>query len=577
MTRTQLTLRLSALALFAVVGFVSTPAYAGHWAVSFQCSGKTVDRPIESSASTGYYGGAPVTTVWPMQFSPANNLVSFGRLLRHVWTSQKSGTVTPILTWVQDSFSDTSSPPSTAIIQETTYAEAWSYIGDLSGPLTVDDGLGDPSFRQITGSPLGSPYVEKSVSASGTRIVSHDTGGQSVITFDPVTLASNSGFINDNGDFPDVVMLKVSVLYPVTAASTAGTVDPKNPAWFSGTACTAVGIADLNLLYGGQVSGAGIPSGDYITSATLKIGGSIVKSYPEDYIGKLPPSGLTAIPNLAVMWDSTHFADGSPVAVEVEVYDAKGKNYKADLTAPAYNKLLSLGNQSQFGSNAVNSVSEAGKAAYGVNYNVDSSLNDTVATIFGKLPKYTAFYIDSHGGVGNLTDCVGDGNDADHVFGGIEVSNALKAKSPVSPPTFPPYNFAMFDACIVMGNKYDNPSSDDDAAMSAGFGLAQGTDRAALGFDWYTYSWASNSDWTKRLWTYLAQGVPLRQAASLSNAEGQIKGKPSPLFGVPFGFYSNLNPVIQGDSNMKLHGVYGGLVTSDGVGGLDIPWYRPLQ
>ena len=105
---------------------------------------------------------------------------------------------------------------------------------------------------------------------------------------------------------------------------------------------------------------------------------------------------------------------------------------------------------------------------------------------------------------------------------------------------------------------------------TSAFDLAQGVDRAALGWDWYIYSWASNSDWTGRLWNNLAQGIPLREAATLDSEVGTEAGA------VSIGFYTNVNPVIQGDSSMKLHGVYGGIVTSDGVGGLDIPWYRQL-
>ncbi len=123
-----------------------------------------------------------------------------------------------------------------------------------------------------------------------------------------------------------------------------------------------------------------------------------------------------------------------------------------------------------------------------------------------------------------------------------------------------------------MGDKYNNPDQPDSNAMSSAFSIS-GNDRAAIGFDWYTYSWASNADWTKRLWDNLAQGVPLRQAASLSSVGGTEKGE------VRFGFFTSLNPVIQGDSNMTLHGVYGGTVTwqlmTDGFKA-DIPWYRPL-
>ncbi len=69
------------------------------------------------------------------------------------------------------------------------------------------------------------------------------------------------------------------------------------PAWFSGTAC-------LGLLYG---STSVVPNGDYIISATISVGGTVVKRYPEDYLGILPPSGQASVPNLAAVWDSNLF------------------------------------------------------------------------------------------------------------------------------------------------------------------------------------------------------------------------------------------------------------------------------
>jgi len=549
--------------------------HADHWVCSNYCKGQIVVLQavdpskdatlVASCAKAGIYiyVKQPITYLWD---TDSVELFTFGGIT-HCWNYADSGTATPIMTWTPDGGPGTKStepPPLSVTVRETALVGAssgWAGSGDCS----VSDGLGDPvittKYSPSGQCPETGPIV--SMLSHGTRIITKETHGSTVVMFDPVSLSAVSGWSNGS-----VVKFSSNLVSAVTATSTAGTLNPAAPAWFSGTACTATGTADLALYYGDTTL---IPSGDYITRATLKINGYPVKVYPDDYIGVSPPSSQTSVPNLAVRFDSTHFADGSPITVEVEVYDVLGKSYKAHLTAPAYNKLLALGNQT-LGDEAQNSVLAVEAVADTINYNVTHSLHDNVSTILGELPIYTAFYMDTHGNVNILSDCFYSPDDpttqTGHYIHGSDVSNALSAKA----QTYPSYNFAMFDACLVMGNKQDHPDQLDDASMAYGFDLSAGVDRAALGFDWETNSSSGNTQWTKRLWSYLAQGVPLRQAASLSSMDGSELGPG--FLGI---FDTSINPVIQGDSNMTLSGVYGyntWVATPNAIP--DMTWYIPL-
>jgi len=509
-----------------------------------------------------------------------------------VWTSDEAGTVTPVLTWTPDSTTDTAPPPLSVTVLESSYTYAASdQYGDtgfrwLHTPLAASDGLGDPCVHvEVDASP---DRPGGRAWSQGARLVSADTGGQAVVTLPAVSLSASGGGATDShytGEpMPPVeVNLSVQVFDPVSVWSTADVNNPvtavmrdasgSDAQWVSGTACVVWAAADPSYLNGREFVAPGetlAPPPVYVRSATLRINDQIVRSYPEDY----RPSSTDTGVELEVMFDSTHFPNDTPIKIEVECHDSLGRSYKTHRTFRTYNKALVLGNQT-FGDDAQNSVLAVESAASGVNYDVTHSFQDNVATILGELPRYTAFYIDSHGGVGNLTDCFGDGINEDDVFGQVQVSSALKAKS----PTYPPYNFAMFDACIVMGDKFDNPDTSDDAGMSSAFDLAAGTDRAALGWDWFTDSSTQNEEWTKMLWSLLATGVPLRDAATPTSSEILEMGPALSIGGLQIG-HTSINPVIQGDSNMTLHGVYGGTTyTSSPYFPLPIPvstWFKPI-
>jgi len=292
-----------------------------------------------------------------------------------VWDSTENGTVTPVLTWTPDSATDTEPMPLSVTVQESGQAIAFQDYtfgqNEPGNPLAASDGLGDPAVAVNDG------RQPNYVVSEGARMLTADTGGKATVTLPPVALSASGGaggWSSDNaGEYisPTWVSLSVLVSDPIDASSTAGTVDPHHPQWFSGTACTVQASANpAYFTYNGQTrynkSVTAPPA--YLRSATVRINGQIVRSYPEDYRASSTDTGAS----LNVMFDSTHFSNGTPIKIEVECHDSLGRSYTTHLTAPAYNQALVLGNQT-FGDDAQNSVLAVESAASGVNYDVTHS------------------------------------------------------------------------------------------------------------------------------------------------------------------------------------------------------------
>ncbi len=228
-----------------------------------------------------------------------------------VWDSTENGTVTPVLTWTPDAATDTEPVPLSVTIQESAQAIAFEDYtfgqNEPGNPLVASDGLGDPPAAVNDG------RQPNYVVSEGARMLTADTGGKATVTLPPVALSASGGaggWSSDNaGEYisPTWVSLSVLIVNPIDASSTAGTVDPHHPQWFSGTACTVQASANpAYFTYNGQTrynkSVTAPPV--YLRSATVRINGQIVRSYPEDYKVSSTDTGA----RLDVMFDSTHFS-----------------------------------------------------------------------------------------------------------------------------------------------------------------------------------------------------------------------------------------------------------------------------
>jgi len=455
----------------------------------------------------------------------------------------------------------------------TRMYDPYNYTASLS---LSGDGLGDPTLGNGVASYVN--YVGASVSCIGSKVFTIDNS-QRLFSVS-LKLPSVSMIAHGIGVYTQYYAA-VRVVYPVQATSTAGTTDPESPTWFSGTACTATGTADLETMYGinpllnpNSITDT-TPPGDYITSATLSVGGTVVKRYPEDYVSIVQMTHVTSVPNMAAMFDSSHFPDGTPITVEVEVHDALGKSYKARLSAPAYNKALVLANNTVdnvFNTSTIDTWQHVTSVAGMMNHSVTSSEFYHQSDILAAIPKNTAFYIATHGASDQFGDCYAtpDSDSDTAITPGDLIPTIQLKKAYIN--SAPPYNFVQLDSCEAGTNALANPFlygvNGEQSPLVA-------TDRAFLGFLDPVQISGHNGDWTERVWNYLSQGSTLANAVKISSLNGDPLG--GSLFDQPLGLFSHvITPVIHGDGAMTLHGVYGGVVTNDGLGGVDSPWYRPL-
>lgn len=342
--------------------------------------------------------------------------------------------------------------------------------------------------------------------------------------------------------------------------------DATKPRYFSGTGCEAVATA--------------VPLSGYITHARLCIvdngGDTVVKEYSDT--GNIHnTTGVT----LAALFDSTHFTNSSIIVIKLKVWDSNGGYYDGKLSALSYNVSLVLGNNT-FGDSATQSTSDVSTATKAANYSTFCSLQLHSNIILQILPVFTALYIDSHGSVGQIDDCFatgvsaktdangnpipGTGDTDDSIMGSVQVRLSTAKKNIFEPPN----NFIFLDACNTIGNKLDNPGTLNDTALAGAFGIAlpgSNSDRALLGFNWYTNLTDDNANWTKRVWDWLAIGTPLYVAVTMSTADGGVTGPGSKPGGYFYYGTKIVSPVIQGDNAFTLHNVYGGPFAA---------WFRPL-
>jgi hypothetical protein len=324
------------------------------------------------------------------------------------------------------------------------------------------------------------------------------------------------------------------------------------------------------LSYSSPPGNAAYPAGGvYVKQAGLYIGGTLVKSYYDTSVFGPYPVGTTlgtdqgSVP-LSVVFDSTHFADGSAIAGQMTVTDSGGFTYTIPLQANAYNKgyvgyePTTISGQSNAG------VAAATMIACQIADN-NSNITDNRDIVLSAVTFNTDFFTCNHGnetpnannhiyfeppaGVGNLNGIIFGNQSVDpsstQASPRDDVAEAVAKKN----VTIPPYNFIYMDLC----NGALNPE------FSNGFGILMGsTDRAFLGWSGVVADNNANLQWTGRLYVALASGSTLK--ASIAAADTT-----DPTSGVPIDVNTHspcLRPVT-GDLNMTLHGtVYQGTTGS---------------
>ncbi|HEY3414446.1 MAG TPA: hypothetical protein VGM51_15515 [Armatimonadota bacterium] len=333
------------------------------------------------------------------------------------------------------------------------------------------------------------------------------------------------------------------------------------PPYFSGTNCRVRGSATRPYFTVG-----GGPKN--LTHAWLLVNNEVVNEWPNPNPpptppGQFPPSrDPQPSVDLSATFDSTHFADGSDITVTYRVVDDHQTEHEISTTATAKNRALLLGNSSDENlAEVVPGILESlGGSASQMNHSVMPSMTDGKTAILGRLPVYTAFFIDTHGSETLFADCTMNltiyGPSYYVSYPEIQVSVASKTADQ------PQYNFVQIQACESAGVTTGGVRTD----IANAFGIAYGdVDRAFLGWHHEMAIELGNPEWVKRLWGYLAKGEPALLAVMHSDLEGwpqgeYVRGDPSS--------YGPVDAILIGDHRTKLHGVYG----LDGLA-----WSRPLE
>lgn len=469
-------------------------------------------------------------------------------------------------------------PPSEPVsILETAAAEeepgGWHGSGpDPSPSGAVNNGCNDPVVVDARG-----------YQCTGAHLLQRD-GSSGTIVLDAVTLSASNPTSTWTGSGPDwdgsgaegpypgsaTVNLNVQLIAAsLQAHSTIDTSapgnpwDPTHPRFFSGTNCSATGVA--------------VATSGYVSHAELLVGGTDVKDYYDtSFVGPIQQGATTgtnqpSVP-LTVHFDSTYFADGGNIPIQMLVTDTAGNKYDANVKANAYNKGY-VGyepTRTSYGQAIAANVDQV--LAQSNIKNNDSTTSDTRDAVLAAVTTNTDFFTYNYGqhypdsnnhlffeppaGVGNSNGVLYGSQSLDPTSTAQnprnDIAEAVAAKG-VNPH---PYNFIYLDIC--------NGGYNSEFADGFGVSASGNTDRAFLGWNGWVEDSEVNQNWTALLYAYLQSGQTL--SAALMNADQIVGGPPqdnntnSPNHGL-----ACPHPVF-GDSAMTLHGtVYQGAAGS---------WYR---
>jgi hypothetical protein len=162
----------------------SQPAHAGHWVVTYQCSG--YDMGADDRGNPVFVAVDPAKVpAW----NQAGSVTDTNNTHGHIWPdayvgwSEANYVITPTLTWTPDNLSDTSSPPSTVPYLESSVAYGTVEDPEYGQTWAADDGTQDPA--QVEGDELIS---------SGRHLLSYDnSANNATITLPSRTLNAAGG------------------------------------------------------------------------------------------------------------------------------------------------------------------------------------------------------------------------------------------------------------------------------------------------------------------------------------------------------------------------------------------------
>jgi len=444
------------------------------------------------------------------------------------------------------------------------YASAFerSLLGtdpNTHGPAgSASDGLGDAPTV------YGNGYV-----SSGYHALAPQDGSSGTIALIGVKLNAQNPLYSVTSGYPGytswpggqtAVSLSVILPPPLQAHSTVDSAnwDPTRPRFFSGTNCSVSGTATA---YSAPPGNNSYPAGGtYVKQARLSIGGMMVKEY--DDTNSLPSgrdpnviylSGTNqASISIPVIFDSTHFADNSPISIQMTVTDSGGLTYMVPINAKAYNKAYVLGNDKK----DVGSLDQGRLAAQDAagQFNVMNHVGvpymaDQKPDILKEIPFSTVFYIYTHANNTAIGDCWATPSAPDNhiLFAYSDPTGVYSVATSVGTKTVtqPAYNLIFIEAC----------SAAQYGDFARAFGIVPSSiDQAYFGFTTLEQDSPNNENWSKQVLTDMASGYTIKGAI---NEATQSLGPPQ--YFDNSGAIQTAVPYVWGDDTMKLHGVYGGL------------------
>jgi hypothetical protein len=231
------------------------------------------------------------------------------------------------------------------------------------------------------------------------------------------------------------------------------------PHYFSGTSAVAKGTASAS---GTDAQGAPV----YLASARLYLNGIQVKSWTNVE----PPQHLT--PQLAVVFDSSHFPNSTPLEVKIEGTDTTGVTFSATKNRPVDNRIVGF-QWPGFNGWWSNGLAALQSQTAGLNYQFvgTDSWGWGPPSIFADLKSAGVFYVNSHGYCGSPTCHDTAYEDSENgvwvtMFGpitmGLELLRSYRHQRQerngtglppfnqsawISYPYSPPVHFAHFDSC----------------------------------------------------------------------------------------------------------------------------------
>ena len=533
---------------------------------------------LDHYACAGTYSINGVSTPWPTSTQSVSFYYGGSATLQCV------GTVQAFFKWT-----GAAPAPSTLNALITSSAAAYG-----TGP-NPDDGFHDSIVVAYSRTSAGSHLVQVANPTNSTLVAVPPTGqaaySLSAITTGGISVSFQASVVNavlqGYSTHVSPALTQVEQI-PLT------TWDPANPRYFSGTGCEARGTA--------------VPLTGYLSHVQLCINDQVVQEYWDSAAAGKPsplptdgsvvtgtnlPNSSQPSPTLKALFDSTHFADASPITIKMKVTDSNSGYYEVTVAGPVKNRVYAVANQEfpnrwpfRSSSNAFAQITDVASQATGDNYFAVSTHSDSKDTMFQTFPLYTVFFAVTHATmITGFLDCIVEpefkGELGEHFI--VDVPNGTYYLANGQPDNetlqnmrdikaanlnLPPYNFVQLNCCEI----------GEDNRYAKGFGIEQNSvDRACLAWKDTILLDDGEANWTQGVWTGLSAGLTLFDAVMLQNVASNPTSAVSAQIGdwpiIPFKWAF---PTIYGDKRMTLHGVYTGTNTLTFGGSHANQWYRPI-